>query len=458
MGNLELLEERIREKLAVSDAQWHAQQEKLRCKSEELLGARPGNQAATEEPRLERSDSDAQWVRYDQVADQLLATVIRPRMELLARCFENARISADADDRHGCCCTFEHTPRFPARAFFAVGLTHLGEARMMVVQDEAAILPAYVSPPPADRLVTPLEEIDEERVKAWLEGRILAFLDAYLQVETAPRYQEENVVSDPVCGVLLNKSLTSLSCQAGGRTFYFCGEPCRARFLQEMARQTDQVLAGLPSPPTNPPAEPHEEAAGKSPAVTPSARVTNKDAQPAGPAADRLLRGWKGFLALGAALLVAGLAGGANATMLQLTSVLVFGPLLMTSSAMQLMTGFLAETWMETLLSTIAAALEAVLGFYVIGHPLKNAGSLFAVMAILLATVWLVRLVESRVQSLLHALASAVILLTLLALVWRRDVWSHETLWLVVACILADWFCSVAGWKAHPALPDNNSQ
>jgi hypothetical protein len=77
--------------------------------------------------------------------------------------------------------------------------------------------------------------------------------------------------------------------------------------------------------------------------------------------------------------------------------------------------------------------------------------------ALLLVAVWLVRLVESHVQALLHALASAVILLTVLSLVWRRGVWSHETLWLVVVCILADWFCSVAGWKSHAVLPDTNS-
>jgi hypothetical protein len=52
------------------------------------------------------------------------------------------------------------------------------------------------------------------------------------------------------------------------------------------------------------------------------------------------------FLALGVLLLLLGLAGAGATTLLELTSALLFGPLLLASSFVQLMTTFLAEQGM----------------------------------------------------------------------------------------------------------------
>ena len=52
---------------------------------------------------------------------------------------------------------------------------------------------------------------------------------------------------------------------------------------------------------------------------------------------------WKWFLALGVVLLVLGLAGVSVASLLELTSLLVFGPLLLASSIVQLLTALFGE-------------------------------------------------------------------------------------------------------------------
>ena len=53
---------------------------------------------------------------------------------------------------------------------------------------------------------------------------------------------------------------------------------------------------------------------------------------------------WKWFLALGVVLLILGIAGVSVASLLQLSFALVFGPLLLASSVVQLLTTFLSET------------------------------------------------------------------------------------------------------------------
>jgi hypothetical protein len=80
----------------------------------------------------------------------------------------------------------------------------------------------------------------------------------------------------------------------------------------------------------------------------------------------------KWFLALGLGLLLLGLSGVGATTLLELSSLLVFGPLLLTSSLIQLLTAFFAEEGKERLLHLTAAGLEAILRFFIMAHPLKR--------------------------------------------------------------------------------------
>ena len=61
--------------------------------------------------------------RFSVVARRVMESVVHPRMEELARHFDNAAIT----DLHGdtdfhCVCKFSHTPRFPATAYLDIGL------------------------------------------------------------------------------------------------------------------------------------------------------------------------------------------------------------------------------------------------------------------------------------------------------------------------------------------------
>jgi uncharacterized membrane protein HdeD (DUF308 family) len=83
---------------------------------------------------------------------------------------------------------------------------------------------------------------------------------------------------------------------------------------------------------------------------------------------DRRAR-WKWFIALGVILLVLGIAGISVATLLQYTTVLVFGPMLLASSIIQLLTAFFAEKREEYLLHFVAGGIEAVFGFFIMTYP-----------------------------------------------------------------------------------------
>jgi uncharacterized membrane protein HdeD (DUF308 family) len=158
---------------------------------------------------------------------------------------------------------------------------------------------------------------------------------------------------------------------------------------------------------------------------------------------------WKWFLALGSILLVLGIAGVSVATLLEVTSLLVFGPLLLVSSIMQLLTASFAEKRKDSVLHFAAAGLELVLGMFILAHPLHRLISLIAVVAIFLIVAGLVRLARSltaQSRGRGWAIMTGVIALLLGVSVWIG--WPTNKLWFVGLCIAIDFLFHGVTWSA----------
>jgi uncharacterized membrane protein HdeD (DUF308 family) len=192
---------------------------------------------------------------------------------------------------------------------------------------------------------------------------------------------------------------------------------------------------------------------------------------------------WKWFLALGVLLLLLGLAGAGATTLLELTSLLVFGPLLLASSIIQLVTAFLAgsrpvpnrnrdeesvvtaradgqlpprkslTSWQlptkEGVFHYIDAGLEAALGFLIMAHPLVVVTDLVVLVAIFLMARGLARLIRSAVtQSSGRGwtlMAGVAALLLGICVWWRLPV---SNLWFVGLCVAIDFICHGISWSA----------
>jgi YHS domain-containing protein len=219
MADLTDLERKIQEKLSLSEEREHLQRNHLQQKM---------------------AEAEARHQRYTALADRLMQEVIRPRMEKLKTLFNNARMSEARSSRHTYCCQFEHTTRFPATANLEIGVTRDGEIKTVVLQSQLEILPVFFPLAGRDQLTMFLDEVDQEKAAAWVEAKILHFVDTYLRLETSNHYQQDNLVTDPVCGMRLNKAFAPAQMTYRGNTYYFCIAECRARF----AENPERYLAG----------------------------------------------------------------------------------------------------------------------------------------------------------------------------------------------------------------------
>jgi uncharacterized membrane protein HdeD (DUF308 family) len=159
----------------------------------------------------------------------------------------------------------------------------------------------------------------------------------------------------------------------------------------------------------------------------------------------RTRRKW--FLALGTVLVVLGLGGLSLAALLQLTSLLIFGPILLIGSLMQLLTAFFTETGKEKLFHFAAAGLELVLGVFLMVNPPQSVGGVIVLVAVFLIAIGVVRLTRAlatQSRSRAWAVMAGVMALLLGVAVWLGS----PELWIIGLCIALDFVFNGITWSA----------
>jgi YHS domain-containing protein len=172
--------------------------------------------------------------RFTAVADRLMQQVICPRLRKLAEHFGNARFpEAGQPPSHHCLFCLEHTERFPAAVRLELAVSHDGDYETVQVLYRLEILPVFFALKGTDQLRFPLEAVNEEQVAAWVDDRLVEFVDAYLRLELQEQYQNDNMVLDPVCGMRVNKTIAPARIEYRNRTYYFCVDECRQKFAAD---------------------------------------------------------------------------------------------------------------------------------------------------------------------------------------------------------------------------------
>lgn len=208
MGTEATLEKKIIDRLRQHKAQLAEKQEQLDTLMKEFLEQRS---------------------RLSVIAEGKINKIIFPRMQQLARQFENAEIQViNTDEGHTCLCKFAHTPRFPATVQVSVALLPV-PTEQLTVRYDLNIFPALMEF--CQNAEATIPTADDESLVAWVEDKILGFLDDYLRLEIHPLYQKDNLVLDVVCGMRISFISASSILEQDGRTYYFCSEHCKQTYL-----------------------------------------------------------------------------------------------------------------------------------------------------------------------------------------------------------------------------------
>ena len=215
MNDLTELEQRIRQRLEAATAR--------RDESRETL-------------RRQMDEQERRTAEYCVVAQRLMKEAVHPRMISLASLFPNAHVRDDESTPYRSICSFERTPEYPASTKLSLDVSPDGAIENAVIGYSLEILPIFFQFEGRDQLIVPLDGFDEQAVASWLDAKLLSFTDSYLQLQVVEQYQEENMVVDPVCGMRINWADAATTAEYEGKTYFFCVEECRLKFLSDPVR------------------------------------------------------------------------------------------------------------------------------------------------------------------------------------------------------------------------------
>ena len=147
---------------------------------------------------------------------------------------------------------------------------------------------------------------------------------------------------------------------------------------------------------------------------------------------DGLRRSWGWVLALGIALIVLGTVALGASVLVTVTSVLLFGWLLIIAGGLQAAHGFWRRAWSGFFLDLLSGILYLVVGALFISNPLEAAATLTLMIAVALVFVGLMRIVlalSTHFQHWVWLLLNGAISLVLGIMIWRG--WPETGYWVI---------------------------
>ena len=216
MGDLQALERRIQQRLKSVEEKDRLQQIQLRARMAQI---------------------EKRHAQFFQLADSLMTDVVDSRMAKLASFFDNAKLSERSDTgKHRSVCQFDHSARYPASVKLTLSIARHADIENLLLVYDLEILPIFFKFEGHDQTGFSLNRPNPEQIAGWVDERIFAFVDTYLQLEQTDQYQKSSLVTDPVCCMRFRKNIASAEIEHAGHTYFFCSHGCLEQFTADPRR------------------------------------------------------------------------------------------------------------------------------------------------------------------------------------------------------------------------------
>jgi uncharacterized membrane protein HdeD (DUF308 family) len=141
---------------------------------------------------------------------------------------------------------------------------------------------------------------------------------------------------------------------------------------------------------------------------------------------------WGWFLALGIVLITLGILALGAPLVMTLTTVMLFGVLLVVGGGAEIVSAFWARQWSGFFLYVLSGVLHAVVGVIMVDRPALTAAGFTLMLAVFLMVGGLVRIIVSVVQRFPQwgwVLLNGCVTCLLGILIWRD--WPEASLWVI---------------------------
>lgn len=162
--------------------------ESLREKLAEMAARRAADRLHDDEALRDfKAEHDRRLAAFRGSVAHLMTDVLQPRMSLLAEYFDDVNFDA-VDSGWGVRMTFNTSRRIQASVHLEVTLLPAVDMNQLHVLYRLEIIPILTEYPRVDEIVFPLDDVDEERLAAFVEEKLVGFMETYLLLEKDVAY------------------------------------------------------------------------------------------------------------------------------------------------------------------------------------------------------------------------------------------------------------------------------
>jgi len=168
---------------------------------------------------------------YEKVQSRIIE-VVKPRLEALAkRAGERVTVTPSVSESRRSARFEFRSPRAYMTLLFSVALDR--ELKNAVVDYDLKIVPVLWRFESHGEFSSSIAAFDIDGLTRWLDDRIVAFVELYVQIHEGEILDKAEYVEDPVAKVKFPKFAAGASLEHGGQTYFFIDENTKADYARQ---------------------------------------------------------------------------------------------------------------------------------------------------------------------------------------------------------------------------------
>jgi hypothetical protein len=165
-------------------------------------------------------------------AQARVVEIAKPRLEALAkRAGERATVTPSVSETRRSVRFEFRSPKVFMTLTFSVAPDK--DVKNVVVDQNLQVVPVLWRFDPHSEFITPIAAVDADGLATWLDDRIVAFVELFVQIHESEFYDKVDFVEDPIAKVKFPKFAAAATLEHGGQTHFFMSEDTKAAFARQ---------------------------------------------------------------------------------------------------------------------------------------------------------------------------------------------------------------------------------
>jgi len=171
---------------------------------------------------------------YEKAQAKIVETA-KPRLEALAkRAGERVKVTPSVSQTRRAA-TFEFKTN-KALIVLTFSVAPDQAVKRAIVEYELKVVPVLWKFDKHAEFSTPIDKVDTAALTKWLDDRILAFVELFIQIHEGEIVDKAEVVEDPVAKISFPKFAAGATLEQGGKTYYFIDEKNKTEFASKKGK------------------------------------------------------------------------------------------------------------------------------------------------------------------------------------------------------------------------------